>query len=118
MTEQGTLFPWFHDEATGRIEPSVPHVVDSHASKWAADAFRPEFNSTAPEAAKPRLGRQQWAILERLRRGPTTNTELSQIAQRFSARIGELRDAGYNIQRTYDDDRRGVYVYELVGRAE
>ena len=85
---------------------------------WVPTPYGADFNPTVPEAAKPRLGRQQWAILERLRRGPATNTELSQIAQRFSARIGELRDAGYNIQRTYDDDRRGVYVYELVWRAE
>ena len=93
MTEQGTLFK----------EVRGPYGL--------------EFNPTAPEAAKPRLGRQQRAILERLRRGPATNTELSQIAQRFSARIGELRDAGYDIRRTHDDHERGVYVYELVERA-
>ena len=77
-----------------------------------------EFNPTVPEAAKPRLGRQQQAILDRLRKGPATNNELSQIAQRFSARSGELRAAGYDIRRTHDDHERGVYVYELAGRAE
>ena len=90
MTEQGMLF-----------DPiSTPYGV--------------EFNPTVPEAAKPRLGRQQRAILDRLKRGPATNNELVQIAQRFGGRIGELRAAGYDIRRTHDDDRRGVYVYELV----
>jgi len=41
MGEQGRLFPWFHDEATGRIEPSVPFIRDSETSKAAAEAFRP-----------------------------------------------------------------------------
>ena len=85
---------------------------------WVPTPYGVEFNPTVSEAAKPRLGRQQQAILERLRRGPATNTELSQIAQRFSARIGELRAAGYDIRRTHDDHERGVYVYELAGRAE
>ena len=80
-------------------------------------AYGLEFNPTVPDAAKPRLGRQQQAILDRLRKGPATNNDLCQIAQRFSARIEELRKAGYDIRRTHDDDRRGVYIYELVGRA-
>ena len=84
---------------------------------WVPTPYGADFNPTVPEAAKPRLGRQQRAILDRLRRGPATNTELVQIAQRFGGRIGELRAAGYDIRRTYDDDRRGVYMYELVGRA-
>ena len=91
MSEQGTLF-----------EPI-------------RTAYGVEFNPTVPGAAKPRLGRQQQAILDRLRKGSATNNDLCQIAQRFSARIGELREAGYDIRRTYDDDRRGVYMYELVG---
>ena len=90
MIEQPMLFPWV----------STPYGV--------------EFNPTVPEAAKPRLGRQQQAILDRLRGGPATNNELVQIAQRFGGRIGELRAAGYDIRRTHDDDRRGVYVYELA----
>jgi len=81
---------------------------------WVSTPYGVEFNPTVPEAAKPRLGRQQRAILDRLKRGPATNNELVQIAQRFGGRIGELRAAGYDIRRTHDDDRRGVYVYELV----
>ena len=92
------------DEQTNLFEPiRTPYGAD--------------FNPTVPEAAKPRLGRQQQAILERLRRGPATNNELVQIAQRFGGRIGELRAAGYDIRRTHDDHERGVYVSELAGRA-
>lgn len=74
-----------------------------------------QCNSTVPEEAKPRLGLQHQAIIERLQKGPVTNYELLQYAQRFGARIHELRKAGYNIIKTYADDTRGVYVYSLEG---
>lgn len=63
--------------------------------------------------AKPRLTRQAWAVLQRLQQGPATNVELIAIAQRFGARIHDLRKAGYEIERTSVDVAAGVYGYEL-----
>lgn len=37
-------------------------------------------------------------ILDRLRRGPATNAELSEIALRFGARLYDLRHDGHTIQ--------------------
>jgi len=45
MTEQGTLFDWAHDAATGRVEPSVPFIRDSETSKAAACAVRHRADS-------------------------------------------------------------------------
>lgn len=42
---------------------------------------------------------QKRRILERLREGPATNSELVKIAERLSARILELRKAGHVINR-------------------
>ena len=71
---------------------------------------------TVPETAKPRLGRQQAAILAALKQGPKTNIELVPIALRYSARIHELRKAGYRIDREDVDDENGVYRYVLKGQ--
>jgi hypothetical protein len=72
------------------------------------------LNSTAPDAAKPRFTRQHQAILDRLEQGPATNTELVQIAQRFGARVKELRDAGYVIKQEAVSHARGVHRYWLT----
>ena len=51
-----------------------------------------------PADAETRVGRQQQAILERLRCGPATNLELSAIGLRYSSRISELRHQGFDIR--------------------
>jgi len=60
-----------------------------------------------------RLNRQQDAIIERLRKGPATNAELVQIAIRFTARIHELRKAGYDIEIVKKDHESGLVWYAL-----
>jgi hypothetical protein len=51
-------------------------------------------------------------ILDRLTKGPATNTQLSKIALRFGARIFELRKAGHNI--TSSPREGGVVIYTLA----
>ena len=68
--------------------------------------------SVAPED-EARLSRQQLRILERLRRGPMTNVEavMDLRVMNTTARISELRQAGYRI-----DAQRGaggVWTYRL-----
>jgi hypothetical protein len=65
------------------------------------------------DVAKPRLSRQCRLILERLRRGPATNSELSGIALKYTNRISELRMAGYVIP-CFDHNRKtGLAYYRL-----
>lgn len=45
-----------------------------------------------------RLNRQAVAILERLRLGPASNTELYRLCMNATARISEIRRAGFDIQ--------------------
>ncbi len=53
-------------------------------------------------------------VLERLRQGPATNTELSEIGGlRYSGRIYDLRRAGYRI--TSKRIAGGLWMHELVG---
>lgn len=52
---------------------------------------------TAYHEDKPRLAAQTLAIVERLRRGPATNDELSRMARKYTGRISDARKAGYVI---------------------
>lgn len=67
-----------------------------------------------PVAEAPRLSRQCRAILERLRRGTATNSELSTISLKYTSRISELREAGYNVRVVERDHVTGRVVYRLV----
>src|SRR5678816_3999302 len=77
------------------------------------DDERPiKLNSSVPEHEAPRLSLQHQTILDRLREGPATNLELGEIAQRFSARLHELKLAGHPWRR--ETIRPGVYRYTLL----
>jgi len=79
------------------------------------DAYREPLvdvrDPNAVEDDKPRLNGQNLLILERLRQGPATNAELSQIALKYSSRTSDLRKAGYNV--TCERQPGGVCVYRL-----
>ena len=63
-----------------------------------------------------RLSKQCMVILGRLMVGPVTNTELMKIAQRFGARLHDLRMAGYDIETQSRDNKTGVVWYNLKGQ--
>lgn len=66
-----------------------------------------------PPPERPRRDGQREAILQRLQQGEATSDELNEICFRYSARIFELRKAGYQIEK-----RRisaGVFGYQLKG---
>lgn len=65
------------------------------------------------KAERKRLNRQSAEILERLRQGPASNVELMQIAQRFGARLHELRACGHVIEIVDRDRATGHVVYQL-----
>lgn len=65
---------------------------------------------------KPRLGGQNARILERLRKGPATNAELAAISLKYTARISDLRHAGYDVRVIHHDRTTGVAVYQLMHR--
>lgn len=73
-------------------------VVDSHI--------------TSPEE-QSRLQTQSARILQRLREGPVTGSELLKLAPRFGARIKDLRKAGYRITLVERDYKTGRTVYAL-----
>ena len=60
-----------------------------------------------------RLNAQCHRILDRLRRGPVTNSELASIAIRYSARIHELRRCGHTIEIVERNEQTWVFVYQL-----
>lgn len=63
----------------------------------------------------PRLSRQAAEILAMLRaRGTCTNMELTRITHRFSARLWDLRKAGFSIVTVALRDGSGVVTYRLV----
>lgn len=70
-----------------------------------------------PESAKPRLGKQCAAILERLMRGPATNRELAELSLKYTGRISDLRKSGYTIILDRHDTATGFATYRLENAA-
>ena len=68
---------------------------------------------SAPSEDHKRLEGQNGAILARLKSGIATNVELASISLKYTARISDIRAAGYEI-----DARRvkgGLWEYRLAG---
>lgn len=63
----------------------------------------------------PRLSEQARRVLDRLRRGPATNAELAGIANRFGARLYDLRRSGFTITTSEAKDGSGLVWYRLTG---
>jgi hypothetical protein len=73
----------------------------------------PSFLRPEDKTVAPRLNRQCRAILARLQQGPATNRELCTIALKYTGRISELRQAGYDVPCVSEDKKTGLSVYEL-----
>ena len=69
----------------------------------------------APAPDRKRLRGQCAAILARLEAGPATCDELQAIARNYTARISNLRDAGYDVPPP-EDLGGGLTLYRLGGR--
>jgi hypothetical protein len=70
----------------------------------------------AHPASHPRLGRQAQKILDSFKLAPDrrlTCVQLLAIAQRFGARLYDIRQAGYVISLVKHDHASGFTVYEL-----
>lgn len=80
----------------------------------------PVADPNAPTAAHPRLSRQAQKILDAFKAAQDrrlTCTQLLALAQRFGARLYDLRQAGYVIDLVQHDHASGLTVYELRGAA-
>lgn len=64
---------------------------------------------------RQRLSRQCAAILARLQAVPVTNRELSaDYSLKYTSRISELRQSGYNVQPVEHNRESGRVVYALL----
>lgn len=64
-------------------------------------------------SATARVSRQSAEILARLQRGRASNRELVGIAQRFGARIHDLRTAGHDVRIVEREHESGEVWYGL-----
>ena len=72
-------------------------------------------NATVHLAEAPRLSKQCGLILERLRaNGTATNRELSLLSLKYTSRISEIRQAGYDVRVISRDHETGLNTYALV----
>jgi hypothetical protein len=77
--------------------------------------MQPQLNSTVSEADAPRLGAQQQRILNLFADGGlVSNVRLAQHAFNYTARISELRKAGYNIRKVAYQSDTGITHYSLI----
>jgi hypothetical protein len=75
---------------------------------------KPKPPTQADMAAEHRRLNSQCAIIrDRLREGPATNGELSEIARKYTGRISDLRKAGYDIRVTQRNYVTGETTYTL-----
>lgn len=65
-----------------------------------------------------RLSRQCQKILAELRRGPMSNRDLAHIALKYTSRISDLRQAGFQIECVEHDHLTGLTLYELIAEPE
>lgn len=65
---------------------------------------------------RQRLSRQCRAIIARLEQGSATNDELATIARKYTGRLSEIRQAGYDVRMIEQNHRTGLTRYELKGR--
>lgn len=61
-----------------------------------------------------RLSAQCAEILRRLAQGPATNRELATVALKYTSRVSDLREAGWDIACDRLDG--GLTRYQLLGR--
>lgn len=64
----------------------------------------------------PRLTGQNLRILNRLRLGPASNTELSGISLKYTSRISDLRKHGFDIECRRQAGGWNLYYLHLHGR--
>jgi len=65
-----------------------------------------------------RLSGQNGAILERLRRGPATNAELAAFSLKYTSRISDLRQYGFQISAARDAGGVVRYTLKISGESE
>ena len=63
---------------------------------------------------RARLSRQAREILRLLEAGPCTNVELARVALKYTGRISEIRQAGYDVRCVSVNRSLGLTRYELV----
>lgn len=61
-----------------------------------------------------RLSKQAKRVLDRLREGPATNSELSKIALSYTRRISDLKEAGHKVE-IIRKQKNGLNTYAIVG---
>lgn len=61
-----------------------------------------------------RLSKQARDILAHLKRGPVSNTQLAELSKKYSSRIADLRDVGYEIECYDQNHTTGVSWYRLL----
>lgn len=70
----------------------------------------------APKTDRPRLNKQSLAIFKLLQSGPVENKNLQQIAFNYTARISDIRKAGWDVKCKRLSGGRSLYTLE--GRSE
>lgn len=61
-----------------------------------------------------RLSNHNETILSLLRKGPVTNVEIAKISKNHTARISNIRKAGYDVRCKFLDRKSGLTEYRLI----
>jgi hypothetical protein len=72
------------------------------------------FDINVDAVQRPRLSAHCETILGMLREGPVSNVEIAKVSKNHTARISNLRKAGYIIKCKFIDKKSGLTEYTLL----
>ena len=80
------------------------------------DVYLPTDSHVTEPAVIRRLAGQNARVLEALQRGPMTRDEIAAIGRNPTARVSDLRKAGWDVRCIEHNKETGFTRYELFGR--
>lgn len=89
--------------------------MNQPAFVFARDEILPSDTHVTEPVEVSRLAGQNAVILARLRSGPCTREEIAAIGRNPTARISDLRKAGYDVRCIEHDRKTGFSRYALIG---
>lgn len=76
------------------------------------------FDINVDSVQRPRLSAHCETILTMLRAGTVSNVEIAKVSKNHTARISNLRKAGYVIKCRFIDKKTGLTEYTLLKQPE
>jgi hypothetical protein len=96
------------------VQPTLFDTDDAPTGAYGQPVEPAPARGWATAAEDKRLSAQCQAILDRLKQGEATNTELAAIALKYTSRLSDLRAAGIDVRVINRDHATGRVTYAIA----